>query len=85
MENNELMINEEIEVMNDEIVADGGSSLGTAAAMAIGAGLAFAIGAGVKLGKKAIAAYKAKKELRKPDKEIIVETEAVEEVAEPEE
>lgn len=84
MENNELMITEEIEVMNDEIVADGGSSLGTATAMAIGAGLALAIGAGVKLVKKGIAAYKSKKELRQPDKEIIVEAEEVEEVAEPE-
>ena len=84
MENNEIMNYEETEVMTDEIVADGGSSIGTAAAMAIGAGLALAIGAGVKLGKKAIAAYKAKKELRKPDKEINVDFEQVEEVAEPE-
>ena len=84
MENNEIMNYEENEVMNDEIVADGGSSVGTGVAMLIGAGLAFAVGAGVKLGKKAIAAYKSKKELRQPDKEIIVEAEQVEEVVEPE-
>lgn len=84
MENNELMINEEIETMNDEIVVDGGSSLGTAAAMAIGAGLALAIGAGVKLAKRGIAAIKAKRELRQPDKEIIVDAEEIEEIVEPE-
>ena len=37
------------------------------------------------LAKKGIAYIKSKKELRQPDKEIIVEAEAVEEVAEPEE
>lgn len=81
MENNEIMNYEENEVMVTDVVADGGSSIGTAAAMAIGAGLAFAIGAGVKLAKKGVAAWKSKKELRQPDKEIIVEAEQVEEVA----
>lgn len=85
MENNEIMINEEIEVMNDEIVADGGSGIGTGVAVLIGAGLTLAVGAGVKLAKKGIAAWKSKKELRQPDKEIIVEAEQVEEVAESEE
>lgn len=84
MENNEIMINEEFEVMDDAIVADGGSSIGTAAAMAIGAGLAFAIGAGVKLVKKGVAAYRSKKELRQPEKEIIVEDAQIEEVVESE-
>lgn len=84
MENNEIMNYEEIEVMDDEIVADGGSSVGTGVAMLIGAGLALAVGAGAKLVKKGIAAYKAKKELRQPDKEIIVEPEEVAEVVEPE-
>lgn len=84
MEHNELMINEENEVMNDEFVADGNSGVGTGVAMLIGAGLTLAVGAGVKLAKKGIAALKAKKELRQPDKEIIVEAEEVEAVAEPE-
>lgn len=84
MENNEMMINEEIEVMNDEFVAEGNSGIGAGVAMLIGAGLTLAVGAGVKLAKKGIAYIKTKKELRKPDKEIIVEAEAVEEVAEPE-
>ena len=85
MENNELMINEEIEVMNDEIVADGNSGVGAGVAMLIGAGLTLAVGAGVKLAKKGIAAWKTKKELHKPDKEIIVEAEQIAEVVEPEE
>ena len=75
MENNEVMNYEEIEVMDDAVVAEESSGIGTGVAMLIGAGLAFAVGAGVKLAKKAYAACKAKKELRKPDKEIIVEDE----------
>jgi hypothetical protein len=85
MENNEIMINEENEVMNDEFVAEGNSGIGAGVAMLIGAGLTLAVGAGVKLAKKGIAYIKTKKELRKPDKEIIVEAEQVEEVVEPEE
>ena len=53
-------------------------------AMAIGAGLAFAFTAGAKLVKKGINHMKSKKELRQPDKEITVEPEQVEKVAEPE-
>jgi hypothetical protein len=81
MENNEIMNYEEIEIMDDQIVADDGSGIGTGIAMLIGAGLAFAVGGAVKLGKKAYAAYKAKKELRQPDKEILVEPEDCEEIA----
>lgn len=84
MENNEIMNYEEIEVMDDAVMAEEGSGIGAGVAMLIGAGLTLAVGAGVKLGKKAIAAYKAKKELRKPDTEIIVEPNEVVEVAEPE-
>ena len=80
MENNELMTNEEIEVMNDEFVAEGNSGVGTGVAMLIGAGLTLAVGAGVKLAKKGIAAWKSKKELRQPDKEIIVDAEEIDEV-----
>lgn len=81
MENNEIMNYEETDVMNDDVVVNEGTGIGTGVAMLIGAGLTLAAGAAVKLGKKAVAAYKAKKELRKPDKEIIVEADQVEEVA----
>lgn len=84
MENNELMINEEIEVMNDEIVAEGKSGIGAGVAMLIGAGLTLAVGAGVKLAKKGIAAIKAKKELHTPDHDIIVDEAEIAEVVEPE-
>lgn len=81
MENNEIMINDEIEAMDDEIVADSGSGMGTGMAMLIGAGLAFAVGGAVKLGKKVYAKIKAKKELKQPDKEVLVEEEDLEELA----
>lgn len=61
---NEIMNYEETEIMEDEIVADGGSGMSTGVAMLIGAGIACAIGAGVKLVKKGIAAAKAKKEAK---------------------
>lgn len=81
MENNEIMINEEVEVMDGNIVADEGSGIGTGMAMLIGAGLAFAVGGAVKLGKKLYAKVKAKKELKKPDKEVLVEDKDLEEIA----
>lgn len=80
MENNEIMNYEENEVVIEDVVADGGSSVGTGVAMLIGAGLALAVGAGVKLAKKAYGAFKAKKEVHKPDAEIEVEPEDVAEV-----
>lgn len=80
MENNEIMNYEDIEVMDDVVMAEEGSGIGTGAAMLIGAGVALAVGAGVKLVKKAIAKHKAKKELRQPDKEILCEPEDVEDV-----
>lgn len=82
MENNEMTMNEEIEVMDDAVVAEEKTGIGAGVAMLIGAGLTFAVGAGVKLGKKLYADIKAKKEgPRRPDKEIIVEPEDVEAVA----
>lgn len=81
MENNEIIMNEEIEVMDDTYVADENTGIGAGIAMLIGAGLTLAVGAGVKFGKKAIANWKAKKELRQPEEEIVVEPEQVEEVA----
>lgn len=84
MENNEIMNYEEIDVMNDEVVAEGNSGIGTGVAMLIGAGLTFAVGAGVKLAKKGIAAWKAKKEMKTPDQPVEVDPAKVEEVAKPE-
>lgn len=80
---NEIMNYEEIE-MDDVVMEDEGTGMGTGIAMLIGAGLTLAVGAGVKLGKKLYADFKEKKALRKPDKEINVEPEQVKEVAEPE-
>lgn len=75
---NEIMNNDEI--MEEVEATEGdteGSGMGTGMAMLIGAGLAFASTAAVKLGKKAIAAYKTKKALRKStesdDTEVIDE------------
>ena len=75
---NEIMNNDEImeEVEATEVETEG-SGMGTGMAMLIGAGLAFASTAVVKLGKKAVAAYKTKKELKKStesdDEEVIDE------------
>lgn len=81
MENNEIMINEEVEVMDNHIVADDGNGIGTGMAMLIGAGLAFAVGGVVKAGKWAYGKIKAKKKLKKPDKEVLVDDEVLEEIA----
>ena len=82
MENNEIMNYEEIEVMDDTVVADENTGIGTGVAMLIGAGLTFAVGAAVKLGKKVYEAIKAKREeLRQPDREIEPDPEEVEAVA----
>lgn len=63
---NEIMNNDEImeEVEATEVETEG-SGMGTGMAMLIGAGLAFAAAAVVKLGKKAVVAYKTKKALQK--------------------
>lgn len=80
MENNEIMNYEEIEIM-DDVVAEEKPGISTGGAMLIGAGLTLAVSGAIKLVKKGIAAYKAKKELRQPDKEIEVDPEDVAEVA----
>lgn len=75
---NEIMNNDEImeEVEATEVETES-SGMGTGVAMLIGAGLAFASTAVVKLGKKAVAAYKTKKALKKStesdDEEVIDE------------
>lgn len=85
MENNEIMNYEEIEVMDDAVVANEGSGISTGVAMLIGAGLTFAVGAGVKLAKKGIAKLKDMKEQKKSDKEAQVEAAKDQEPVNPEE
>ena len=82
MENNEMMNFEDIEVMDLPAEAEGSTGINTGVAIAIGVGIACAIGAGFKLIKKGIAAYKAKKELRKPDREIYVDDEDIAKIVE---
>ena len=72
MENNEMVVFEEIEDVNDFETSEK-TGVGTGVAMLIGAGLTLAVGAGVKLVKKGIAAYKAKKALRESEKEFVAE------------
>ena len=79
MENNEIM-NEGFEMVED-VVMDNNTGFGTGKAMLIGAGLTIAVCAGIKLAKKAYQNYKAKKELRRPDKETLVEESDIEHVA----
>ena len=76
---NEIMNYEETEIMEDEIVTDGGSGMSTGVAMLIGAGIACAIGAGVKLVKKGVAAIKAKKEAKANDHDFCVVAEETDE------
>jgi hypothetical protein len=57
---NEIM-NIENEVMVEDVIADGGSGIGTGMAVLIGAGIACAVGAGIKLAKKGINKLKNRK------------------------
>ena len=70
-------MNTEDEVMDTEIATTEAepeeTGMGTGVAMLIGAVLTLAVGAAVKVGKKLYAKYKAKKELRKPNDDDIVE------------
>lgn len=70
-------MNYEEEVMIPEVdtfeMEDEKTGMATGVAMLIGAGLTAASVAVVKLGKKAFAAYKAKKELRRPSEDDVVE------------
>lgn len=59
---NEIM---EMEVIEDSVVADENTGMGTGVAMLIGAGITGAVIAGVKLVKLCINAVKAKKETQK--------------------
>lgn len=71
----EKIVNEGVELMVEDVVADGGKSLGTGAAILIGVGLACAVGVGVKLVKKGVEAIKAKKELRLVERGDFVKSE----------
>lgn len=82
MDNNEIMNYEEVEVMDEAVEVSEGAGMSTGVAMLIGSGLTLAGIAVVKLAKKGIAAIKAKKALRKPDKEILVDEEDLAEVVE---
>lgn len=79
MENNEIVNVENFEIM-DEVVMEDKPGLSTGGAILFGAGLTLAVGAGIKLVKKLIANAKAKKELRCPDHEVLVEDEDIDEV-----
>ena len=83
MENN--IMNEGMDVMVEEIVADEVVNVGIGMNKYAKGGLVIAAAAAVAvLVKKGYDMYKAKKELRQPDKEIVVEAEEIEEVVEPE-
>lgn len=84
METNNI-INEGMDTMIEEFVADEvvNTGIGMNKYAKIGLG-GVAVAAVAVLIKKGYDMYKSKKEMRKPDKEIIVETEKVEEVVEPE-
>lgn len=82
MNENEIMDVNEVEELTEDIMVNKESGMGTGLAMAVGAMLTVAVGAAVKYGKKVYANYKAKKELRKPDHEVIVDAEDIEEVTE---
>lgn len=81
MENNEIMKYEETEIVDDVVVAEEKSGVGTGTKLLIAAGVIAAGTAVVKLVKKGIAKWKAKKELRQPDEEIEVDFEDVEDIA----
>lgn len=71
---NEIM-NYEEEVMDSEVevVETEGSGISTGAAVLIGAGLAGAAYAVVKLVQNLVAKHKAKKEVRRPDEDELIE------------
>ena len=82
MENNELMNVEEVEVMDDVVVTEEKSGIGTGLAMIIGAAVALAASAGVKAAKKGIAKLKAKRAAKKSEGEAQVEDDDIEEIEE---
>ena len=69
-----------VEEVMDEVVTEGKTGIGTGKAMLIGAGVVLAVTAGIKLGKKAIAAIKAKKEAKNAAEDRNCEAEDFEEV-----
>ena len=79
MNNNEMM-NEGMETMVEEAVANNGNGLGVGKVALIVAGVGAAV-AGVVLVAKKLRSAKAKKDLRQPDEETTVEPEDLEEIA----
>lgn len=80
MENNEIM-NEAMDTVIEEVIVDKVPVKGTGMTVAIVAVTTLAVGAGIALAKKAYDKHKAKKELRQPDKEIVVDAEDLADVA----
>lgn len=81
MENTEIM-NEAMDTVIEDVVVDEVVGNGNTMNLVLKGGLAVvAVAAVAVLAKKGYDAYKAKKALRQPDKEIVVEAEDVEEVA----
>lgn len=80
MENTEIM-KEAMDTVIDDVVVDGVVANGNGMNMILKGGFVVAAVAAVAvLAKKGYDAYKAKKELRQPDKEIVVEAEDLAEV-----
>ena len=79
MENKEIM-NEVMDTVIEDVVVDTVPAKGTGMTVAIVAGVALAVGASVVLAKKVYGMYKAKKEMRQPDKEIFVDAEDLAEI-----
>ena len=80
MENTEIM-KEAMDTVIEDVVVDDVVAKANGKGVLLIAGAVLAVAAaGYALGKKAYAAYKDKKALRQPDKEIIVEAEDLAEV-----
>lgn len=82
MENNEIMNYEETGMDVVDVVETENSGMSTGAAIAVGAGLTLAIGVGVKLVKKGISWFKAKREARRYGEDDAATEKDVEDVAE---
>ena len=79
MESNEIM-NEVMDTVIEDVVVDTVPTKGTGKTVAIVTLVTLALGAGAALVKKLYDKNQAKKEMRQPDKEIVVEDEELIEV-----
>lgn len=76
-ENNIEIVNEGIQTVVEDVMADKVRGIGTGGMVAIGIGLACVVGVGGWLVKKVVKTVKDKKALRKPDGEIIIDPDDV--------